>query len=80
MMQPEPAEKGLEELDDSSCSLDEEPELKPLTAEVYLVTAMWVVLCPTGIDLQCYRETYTWWMIVASMSLVGSPFEIYIFG
>ena len=57
MMQP--GEKGLEELDDSSCSLDEEPELKPLTAEVYLTTAIRVVLCPTGIDLQFYKLTYT---------------------
>lgn len=76
----QPGEKGLEELDDSSCSLDEDPELKPLTAEVYLAIAIRVVLCPTGIDLQCYRVTYTWWMIVASMSLVGSPFESYTFG
>ena len=60
MMQP--GEKGLEELDDSSCSLDEDPELpelKPLTAEVYLNTAIRDVLCPTGIDLQFYKLTYT---------------------
>ena len=78
MMQP--GEKGLEELDDSSCSFDEDPELKPLTAEVCLATAIWVDVCPTGIDLQCYRVTYSRWIIVASMSLVGLLFEILTFG
>ena len=70
-------EKGLAEFEESSCSLEADPELSPETADVCLTVSKCAVLGLAGIDLQCARGVWTRWTSLASVTCIDSPFMIY---